>query len=151
LILDEPTNALDPAGVVEIRDLLRDLAAGGVALLLSSHLMAEVARLASRITILHRGEVRTEVSADALTPLRRPRLTVATGDNTTAARVLSDAGFVVEDHGTVLALTDEAALAAPEKIATLLVERQVPPSRLVVEQDDLETLFLRLVAEGGAA
>src|SRR6185436_4761981 len=55
LILDEPSNGLDPAGVVEIRDLLRDLAADGTTVFVSSHVLAEVARLASRIGIVHTG------------------------------------------------------------------------------------------------
>ena len=58
VILDEPANGLDPAGVVEVRDLLRSLAAErGVTVLMSSHILAEVDRLATRIGIIHRGRL----------------------------------------------------------------------------------------------
>lgn len=57
LLLDEPANALDPAGVVFIRDLLADVSASGAAVLLSSHHLDELARVADRITVLHRGRI----------------------------------------------------------------------------------------------
>jgi len=57
IVLDEPANSLDPAGVVFIRDLLRDLAADGAAVLVSSHHLDQMARVADRITMLHRGAV----------------------------------------------------------------------------------------------
>lgn len=57
LVLDEPANALDPAGVVFIRDLLREYAARGAAVLVSSHHLDQLARVADTITVLHRGRV----------------------------------------------------------------------------------------------
>jgi ABC-2 type transport system ATP-binding protein len=63
LILDEPANGLDPAGVVEIRQLLQRLAAQGTAILLSSHILGEVARLATRIGVIHHGRILTELAA----------------------------------------------------------------------------------------
>ena len=63
LILDEPANGLDPAGVVEVRDMLRGLADEGTTVFLSSHVLAEVARLATRIGIIHCGQLREELTA----------------------------------------------------------------------------------------
>ena len=66
LMLDEPVNGLDPAGVVEVRDLLERLAADGVAVLMSSHLLSEVARVATRLGVIHQGRLIEELSAEAL-------------------------------------------------------------------------------------
>src|SRR3972149_3639884 len=71
LILDEPANGLDPAGVVEIRELLRDLARyHGVTVFMSSHILTEVDRLATRIGIIHKGRLIKELDADKVEQLR---------------------------------------------------------------------------------
>ena len=147
LILDEPANALDPAGVVEIRDLLTELARQhGTTILLSSHVLAEVARLATRIGILHEGSLIKEITAGQLTADLRPWLSVSTLDEVAALAALRGAGYLVEqrDDGG-LRLADARAVRSPEAVATVLVQAGCPPSRLVVEQDDLETYFLRTV------
>ncbi|OUC77357.1 ABC transporter ATP-binding protein [Streptosporangium minutum] len=85
LILDEPVNGLDPAGVVEIRTLLTGLAREhGTTVLISSHLLAEVARLNGRIAILHQGRLLAEHDATSLDQHRRRHITVSTRDDTTA-------------------------------------------------------------------
>ena len=147
LILDEPANGLDPAGVAEIRGLLHDLAGEhGVTVLLSSHILTEVARLATRIGIIHNGQLIREIPAQDLATLARPRLRVSARDIAQAAAALQAAGFAVQtDDGIVL--SEERALRHPDEIATLLVTAGCPPTRLVVEQDDLETYFLNLVGE----
>ena len=66
LILDEPTNGLDPHGVVEIRDLLIRLAAQGKTVFVSSHNLAEVEKMVSRIGILHQGKLLEEITRDEL-------------------------------------------------------------------------------------
>jgi ABC-2 type transport system ATP-binding protein len=147
LILDEPANGLDPAGVVEIRQLLHDLAhSQGVTVLLSSHILTEVARLATRIGVLDRGRLVWEGAAGDLVAQARPRLSVVVHDRPKAAAVLHAAGHpTAEDGDRGLTLTGDRAIRRPEDIATLLVDAGCPPARLAVEQDDLETCFLRLV------
>jgi ABC-2 type transport system ATP-binding protein len=154
LILDEPANGLDPAGVVEIRDLLRDLAhEHGTTVFLSSHVLAEVARLATRIGIIHDGQLIQELDGGELARQVRQWLSVSTRDDAAAAATaLRDAGFDLHtrrERGLVL--HDERAVDAPEEVATLLVTAGCPPTRLVVEREDLETYFLRTVgaAPGG--
>jgi ABC-2 type transport system ATP-binding protein len=153
LVLDEPANGLDPAGVVEVRELLRELAnQQGVTVFMSSHILAEVARLATRIGIIHAGRLVEELSAEELEQRCRRRLVVDALDRQAARAVLVAAGL---DVGTgedgVLETGDEIALAHPERIAQLLVREGAPPTRLGVEQEDLEAHFLRLVgaARGG--
>ncbi|MFI6541139.1 ABC transporter ATP-binding protein [Nonomuraea sp. NPDC050547] len=148
LILDEPVNGLDPAGVVEIRTLLTGLAhQHGTTVLISSHLLAEVARLGGRIAILHQGRLLAEHGADSLDAHRRRHLKVATRDDATAHRVLREHGYHPEPG---LLLTDQRALARPEQVATVLVKAGVPPTELHLVEEDLEAYFLRIVGVGHA-
>ncbi len=147
LVLDEPANGLDPAGVAEIRALLGELARAGVAVLLSSHILTEVARLATRIGVLDRGRLAWTGATADLVAQARPRLHVLVRDRAAAAAALRAAGHPASLSGDDgLELDDERAIGHPEEIATLLVTAGCPPSRLAVEQDDLETCFLRLVS-----
>jgi ABC-2 type transport system ATP-binding protein len=148
LILDEPVNGLDPAGVVEIRTLLAGLAREhGTTVFLSSHLLTEVARLATRIGIIHQGRLLGEHDADGLQQQLGRRLSVATRDDAKAHDVLQAHGY---HPGPGLLLTDERALARPEQVATVLVRAGVPPTKLLIEEEDLETYFLRIVGVGDA-
>jgi ABC-2 type transport system ATP-binding protein len=149
LILDEPANGLDPAGVVEIRTLLLDLARrDGVTILLSSHILTEVARLATRIGILHAGRMLTEFDADDVASRLRRTLTVSTRDNAHAADVLRAAGHDVRIDADNLVVDSPDAFSRPDAIADLLVRAGHPPNRLVAETEDLEDYFLRLVGIG---
>jgi ABC-2 type transport system ATP-binding protein len=147
LLLDEPANALDPAGIVEVRNLLRSLAENdGVTIFISSHILSEVARLATRIGVVHGGKLVKELEAKDLAEEEGQRLIVDVRDTTVALETLKKAGFTAKPDGkTTLIITDKQALQHPETIATLLVEAGCPPGRLVVEQKDLESYFLELV------
>jgi ABC-2 type transport system ATP-binding protein len=150
LILDEPANSLDPAGVVEIRELLAGLAHDkGVTVFMSSHILTEVDRLATRIGIIHQGRLLEELDAERLERLRSRRLVVKTRDLAAAGRALSQAGFAVQAGEGALFLNEATALDAPDVVATILVNAGTPPTRLAVEQEDLEAHFLRLTGEKG--
>ncbi|MEV6235706.1 ABC transporter ATP-binding protein [Lentzea sp. NPDC051838] len=147
LILDEPANGLDPAGVAEIRSLVRELSREhGVTVVLSSHILTEVARLATRIGVIHHGRLVRELDAGDVAAQARRRLSVSARNLAAAERALLAAGFSPERTvaGT-LDLADDRAIDAPEDVAVVLVSAGCPPTRLVVEQDDLETFFLRVV------
>lgn len=97
LILDEPASGLDPAGIVEIRNLLIELAQEqGVTVFMSSHVLGEVSRLAQRIGIIHQGSLLQELDIDELERNRRHRLLIRTRDNGAALNVLHNAGFTAE-------------------------------------------------------
>jgi ABC-2 type transport system ATP-binding protein len=148
LILDEPSNGLDPAGVVEIRELLASLAHDkGVTVFMSSHILTEVDRLATRIGIIHRGRLLEELDAERLERLRSRRLVVRACDPIAAERVLTQAGFTVKEAEGTLHLEEARAIDAPDVVATILVSAGTPPSRLAVEQEDLEDHFLRLTGD----
>jgi len=148
LLLDEPANGLDPAGVVEIRELLRSLARDkGVTVFMSSHILTEVDRLATRIGIIHKGELIEELDAAQMEAIRAQRLEVRARDLAAAQNVLSRAGFAADIKGDTLFLNEPRAIQSPDHIASLLVEARTPPTRLAVEQEDLEGYFLRLTGE----
>jgi ABC-2 type transport system ATP-binding protein len=124
----------------------------GVTVFMSSHILAEVARLAQRIGIIHAGCLLQELDVEELERNRTRRLLVRARDMEAARRALAAAGQPAEllADGT-LELTDPAALAAPDDIARLLVESGVPPTQLTVEEEELEQYFLRLVGATGGA
>jgi ABC-2 type transport system ATP-binding protein len=151
VVLDEPVSGLDPAGVVQVRELLRELADGGVTVFMSSHILGEVARLADRVGIIHQGRLIEELSADRLRAARHQRLVSAVRDPaqaSQAARALRAADLDVEIQGTRLICSGDRAVQQPEQVATLLVQAGAPPSYLVLEHEDLEQHFLRLT-DGG--
>ena len=148
LILDEPANGLDPAGVVEIRELLASLAhEKGVTVFMSSHILTEVDRLATRIGIIHQGRLIEELAAEKLEELRSQRLEVKARDLEAAQSALVQAGFAVKASDGMLLLNDTRALDAPDEVAAILVNAGTPPTRLVVAQEYLEEHFLRLTGE----
>jgi ABC-2 type transport system ATP-binding protein len=154
LILDEPANGLDPAGVVEVRELLLGLARErGVTVFLSSHILSEVARLVTRIGVIHEGRLIEEMEASQLEQSRRRWLVVDARDREAARESLASAGFHVSEGGEGgFVLTDARAIAHPDDIARRLLDAGVALTRLAVEQEDLEAHFLRLVGmeQGGA-
>lgn len=149
LILDEPANGLDPAGIVEIRHFLLELAHDhGVTVFLSSHMLGEVARLAGRIGIIHEGRLIQEMDASELERQRRRRLLVRTRDPAGGRAALATAGYAaVPAEDGQLEVQDSRALDNPDQIAALLVHAGHPPTQLLVEQEDLEHYFLRLIGQ----
>jgi ABC-2 type transport system ATP-binding protein len=155
LILDEPANGLDPVGIVEIRELLKELAAArGVTIFISSHILGEISKFADRIGIIHEGRLLQEVDSDELLGLGKRRLLVKTRDNQAAAAVLERAGHAVSlvPEKAALSVTNDEALGGPDGVATLLVQAGCAPTMLALEEEDLEAHFLRVIgAERGGA
>ncbi|MBM7869783.1 ABC-2 type transport system ATP-binding protein [Clostridium pascui] len=157
LILDEPTNGLDPAGIVEIRDLLQDLAKNfGVTILISSHKLDEISRLATNIGIINNGELIKEIDGAELKNQVKKTLFLDGKDRSSMASVLCKAGYKVhmadEYQGKdicALEIQDEDAINHSDKIATLLVGAGCPPTLLKVQSEDLEEYFLRTIKEAG--
>jgi ABC-2 type transport system ATP-binding protein len=152
LILDEPTNGLDPAGIHEIRQLLSDLSQNqGVTIFISSHILVEISRFATRIGIIHNGKLITELNSVQMEELGKKKLLVSTADNARASKVLAGRGFnVTEGANNHLELRDERALADPAALSVILVEAGCPPSVLMPGEEDLEEFFLSTIGtEGG--
>jgi ABC-2 type transport system ATP-binding protein len=148
IVLDEPSNGLDPAGVVEIREMLSSLASErGMTIFMSSHILSEVDRLATRIGIIHKGRMLEELDADKLEALRKKRLEIRTRNNTFANEVLTRAGFSPKVEEDLLLLIEPTALESPDEVAKVLASANVPPMRLAIEQENLEEYFLRLTGD----
>ena len=141
LVLDEPTNGLDPQGIHEIRDLLLELHAGGTTIFLSSHLLAEIEQLATRVGVLDRGRL---VIEDDLATLTRPtgRTYLRTRD-VGRARALLDGQVehVGEDH--LLVRVDDVA-----ELNALLVRDGVRVTELAPERRTLEDVVLAATVAG---
>lgn len=152
LVLDEPANGLDPAGVIEIRDLLRSLAIEhGTTVFMSSHILGEVDRMATRIGIVHLGRLVEELDSAALERHRDRRLEVGATDLDAARQTLAAAGFkptlrAIAGQDPRLELRESRALEAPDSIAALLTAGGVPPTHLAIARESLEDHFMRLTS-----
>ena len=152
LILDEPTNGLDPFGVIEVRELLKELANNlGTTVLISSHKLEEISKVATRIVIIHGGRLIREVESKELDLYLEKRLLVSGRNNKAMKEVLSAKGYQVnfksdlENKSCYLELIDTKSVESSEEIATLLANAGYPPRILTVEKEDLENYFLRIL------
>lgn len=142
LILDEPTNGLDPAGIREIRELIRELGEAGVTVLLSSHILAEVQQVCTSATIIGNGRMLASGIVEDLLGGTSYRLRV--GDPTAAGTALEAAGMTVRFDGLGLdVITDEPG----DRISRVLADAGLYPSELTPVRADLETIFLELTAD----
>ncbi|MCL6571899.1 MAG: ABC transporter ATP-binding protein [Bacillus sp. (in: Bacteria)] len=159
LILDEPTNGLDPEGIVEVRELLQELAKNsGVTILISSHKLDEISRIATNIAIIHEGKLIKEIDRARLENQLKKTLILDGKDRSGMATILSKSGYIVDTSDEhlpqelrALQIQSKGAIVHPEKVATLLVNAGYPPTLLKVEKEDLETYFLRMIEEVGGA
>lgn len=151
LILDEPTNGLDPAGIHEIREMLSDLATNqGVTIFISSHILSEISRFATRIGIIHEGKLIREVDTIQLDKLCRKRLLINANDVKAACSILVQSGYTVsKTKDGIIEINDEIAIRKPDAIATIMVNAGCPPILLKVEEEDLESYFLRTIEMNG--
>jgi ABC-type multidrug transport system ATPase subunit len=148
LILDEPTNGLDPAGIQEIRRLLTSLPSElGVAVVVSSHLLAEVEHVATHVGIIHRGQLRFQGDIEELRRKSTPKLCVSVDHPEAAADVLRRAGFSVRVCEDGVELPDEG-LERTALVNRILVSADRDVYRLATEQPSLEELFLQHIEIG---
>jgi ABC-type multidrug transport system ATPase subunit len=144
LVLDEPTNGLDPKGMREIRDLLAELVRGGATtVFLSSHLLAEVEQICTRAAIVHQGRL---VAQDRVEALLAPtgRVVVATPDLPEAAELAATLPGVRLGGRHADRLTVQLDGTVPEELNRHLVAGGVRVRELLVERPSLEDVFLEL-------
>jgi ABC-2 type transport system ATP-binding protein len=150
LILDEPSNGLDPAGIVEIRELLHDLSTNqGVTVFVSSHILAEIAKIATRIAIIHQGKLLQELNTEQLNSSRKRRLVLEARDMRSLQQQLISIGYTFESAEKSVIVSDMHAVNNPDEICSALVKKGSTPTKLLVEEEDLESYFLRVINDNG--
>ena len=151
LILDEPTNGLDPAGIQEMRELIKELPQRfGMTVVVSSHLLAEIDQMADHVGIIREGELVFQDSLTALHSRSKHHLALRTTDNLHAQAILRERRLQVsegEDGYLVLPLLNDDTTAA---LAELLVTQSIGVLRLEERQKSLEDIFLELTGKGAS-
>ncbi len=147
LILDEPTNGLDPQGTREVRSLVASLVGDGTTVLVSSHLLAEVEQMCSHVGVMRQGRLVAQGTVAEVRGSSRTMAVVTTPDTQLAAGVLESLGLtgVTTTHTHVRAMPQGIA---PERIVAALVQSGVGVQGFHVEAPSLEDLFVALTGEG---
>jgi ABC-2 type transport system ATP-binding protein len=142
LILDEPNNGLDPAGIREVRDLMRSLADSGVTVLLSSHILSEIQQVCDAVSIISRGKhVVTGPVSEVIASRDNHDVRVKVSDLVQAASLLEESGLPVRREADHLVVSD---IADPSWITQTLSRRRLFVSELTPLAPDLESIFLEL-------
>ena len=147
IILDEPTNGLDPQGTREVRALVRQIAADGTTVFVSSHLLAEVEQICTHVGVMRTGRLVFQGSLPGLRRTGAARVIVRTADPEGAVKVLAGIGLTDTQAGTGEA---SAALgdAEPERVCAELVQAGIGVRGFEVASPSLEDLFVGLTGEG---
>lgn len=144
LILDEPTNGLDPAGIQEMRHLIRRLPAEyNTTVFLSSHLLSEVEQIATHVGIIFGGKLQYSGTLEDLQNQRQKRILIGVDRPQAAANLLTQAGWPVENHSDTLSVQANDTTSAAQ-INNLLVQAGLAVHHLQLHQPSLENLFLHL-------
>jgi ABC-2 type transport system ATP-binding protein len=147
IILDEPTNGLDPQGTREVRTLVREIATEGTTVFVSSHLLAEVEQVCSHVGVMRAGRLVFQGPLEELRRTGAARIVVQTSDPQAAAKVLASLGLEdprVTDGEVSAQLGD----FLPERACAELVHAGVPVRGLATVRPSLEDLFVGLTGEG---
>ena len=150
LILDEPTNGLDPAGIQEMRELICSLPGQfGMTVLVSSHLLSEIDQMADHVGIIREGELVFQDTLAALHARSRHHLALRTTDNGQAARLLGESRIpcTLEDGYLILPLLTDADAA---KLSRFLAAHRVDLLRMEERQKSLEDIFLELTGKAAS-
>ena len=147
IVLDEPTNGLDPQGTREVRALIREIAADGITVFVSSHLLAEVEQVCSHVGVMRTGRLVFQGSLEELRRTGSARVRVETGDPAAAAAVLRQLGLP-DPQVTGAEVSAQLGDFPVEKICADLVHAGVGVRGLAVLSPSLEELFVGLTGEG---
>jgi lantibiotic transport system ATP-binding protein len=150
LVLDEPTNGLDPAGIHEVRELIRRLAAEvGITIFLSSHLLGEVEQVATHVGIIGQGRLLFQGTPPELQGQRHDRVVVEVDQPVRALLLLRGNGWTVEAREEQRLIVQSEGPSDTARIAAALVNAGLALTRLSTERPTLEELFLDLTRSRG--
>ncbi len=144
LILDEPVNGLDPEGIVWLRTLVRSLAAEGRGVLISSHLIGEMALTADRVVVIGRGKLIAETSVAGLSERGHGRVHVRSPDRVKLAALLADAGAQVQREAGGALLVEGMTT---EAVAGLAAAHRIPVHELTRQAPSLEEAYMELTRD----
>jgi ABC-2 type transport system ATP-binding protein len=147
LVLDEPTNGLDPQGTREVRALVGSLADEGTSVLVSSHLLSEVDQMCSHIGIMHLGRLLLQGTAREVRAGTEVRATVETDQPKVAADIMRELGLR-DVRTTSRSASGELGRVAPEKIVAGCVHQGIAVLGFRTDSPSLEDLFVQLTGEG---
>lgn len=145
LILDEPTNGLDPAGMAEIRNLIRSLADEGITVFLSSHLLHEVEQVCDRVAVLKQGQVVAQGPVNSLLGQQQQQVVKLRVPSPVAAQAALQSlpgATEIKTNGAYIEVTG----ARSETLVAHLVAQGITPSEVTTERSDLESVFLGLTS-----
>lgn len=142
IILDEPTSGLDPAGMREVRTLLRSLADEGITIFLSSHLLHEVEQVCDRIAVISKGKIVAQGGVEELLSQRGQSVQLRTNNPAQAAHLLAELpeAAKIATNGTMVQVSGVDS----ETAVAHLVQNGIIPSEVITQKSDLESLFLEL-------
>ncbi|MFE5670622.1 ABC transporter ATP-binding protein [Agromyces sp. NPDC056523] len=156
LVLDEPTNGLDPQGTREVRSLIRSFAADGTTVFVSSHLLAEVEQLCTDVGVMSAGRLVAQGTLEEFRRSGESRAEVLTPDPGRARAVLARLGLVTDGAGSAVGADGDAVVSAvlgeyapePDGIVAALVADGVRVRGFAVRRESLEQRFVELTGEG---
>lgn len=147
LVLDEPTNGLDPQGTREVRHLVGELASDGTTVFVSSHLLSEVEQMCTHLGVMSEGRLVAQGPVGQVRGAATPVAQVRTGQPDEAARVLSGLGLT-HVHAMPGGVRADPGGVEPERIVAALVTSGVGVKEFTITRPSLEDLFVALTGEG---
>ena len=148
LILDEPTNGLDPQGTREVRILIRDLASQGITIFISSHLLLEIEQICTHLAVMSAGKIVAQGSIAELSFSEILNLTLRTPDGDRAIATLNSLDIEARNEGGVIRASVIHDFIAPDLIVAALVKADVRIEGFALEAPKLEERFVSLTGEG---
>ena len=147
MVLDEPTNGLDPQGTREVRSLIASLAEDGTTVLVSSHLLSEVEQVCTHIGVMHVGRLVAQGTAADLRGDRESEARIDTDQPAEAAAIMRELGLL-DVHVVRSRAIGRLAGVAPEKVVSACVHRGLSVTGFAVDSPTLEDIFVSLTGEG---
>jgi len=146
LLLDEPMSGLDPAGIIEIREMLKELSRNGTTIFISSHILGELSKLVTKIGIIHKGRLIKELKSEELKDQVIKKLIIETGNNSKALEFLKSKNISSNiNQKNMIEIYNPSAINKPETICEWLVTAGLTPRTLSVFEEDLESFFIRTI------
>ncbi|EOT44543.1 ABC transporter ATP-binding protein [Enterococcus columbae] len=146
LLLDEPLNGLDPQAIHEFRQIIQQLAKKGVTILLSSHTLSEVEKLATHIVILHQGQVKFNDTMNQFMLLGKRSIHLRTADEKATSRLLSRLQLSFKQNGDSFIIYGDEQVE--QRITESLYQQNIRISAIHSQVDELEEIFLKMVQGG---